>query len=230
MLQAWGLTEEGPRTASLLSWLFSKLIVPKFIDGTWSVFPDKDLRPECCGQKEDDFIPRGISWDFLTHFLTGALYLRDAGDTFQHFLKFQLHCTTFSGSQVNDQFCYLLLAPRRSFMGLGLTCSSNGKESACEAGDQDSIPGLGRSSGEGHGNPLQYSCLENSVDGKAWRATVCGVAQSQIRLTHMPSGLCQKRGTRAQCWCYYDNDDVSFIVDLILLLFFFCCCYSSIFY
>ena len=69
-------------------------------------------------------------------------------------------------------------------MGLGLTCSSYGKESACEAGDQDSIPGLGRSSGDGHGNPLQYSCLENSVDGKAWRATVCGVAQSGARLTH----------------------------------------------
>ena len=179
MLQAWGLTEEGPRTASLLSWLFSKLIVPKFIDGTWSVFPDKDLRPECCGQKEDDFIPRGISWDFLTHFLTGALYLRDAGDTFQHFLKFQLHCTTFSGSQVNDQFCYLLLAPRRSFMGLGLTCSSNGKESACEAGDQDSIPGLGRSSGEGHGNPLQYSCLGNSMDRGASQATSHRVAKSR---------------------------------------------------
>ena len=65
-------------------------------------------------------------------------------------------------------------------MVLGLTCSSNGKESACKAGDQDSIPGVGHSSGEGHGNPLQYSCLENCMDGKAWRATVRGVAQSQI--------------------------------------------------
>ena len=42
-----------------------------------------------------------------------------------------------------------------------LPCSSNGKESACEAGDQGSIPGLGSSSGEGNGNPLQYSGLEN---------------------------------------------------------------------
>ena len=41
---------------------------------------------------------------------------------------------------------------------------SDGKESACNAGDLDSIPGLGRSPEEGHGNPLQYSCLENPMD------------------------------------------------------------------
>ena len=41
---------------------------------------------------------------------------------------------------------------------------SDGKESACHAGDPGSIPGLGRSPGEGNGNPLQYSCLENSID------------------------------------------------------------------
>ena len=44
---------------------------------------------------------------------------------------------------------------------------SNGKESACNAGDPDSIPGSGRSPGEGNGNPLQYSCLENPMDGGA---------------------------------------------------------------
>ena len=59
-----------------------------------------------------------------------------------------------------------------------LPCSSNGKESACDAGDQGSIPGLGRSSGEGNGNPLQDSCLENSMDREAWQATVRGVAKS----------------------------------------------------
>ena len=48
----------------------------------------------------------------------------------------------------------------------------DGKESACSAGDQVSIPGLGRSPGEGNGNPLQYSCLENPMDGGAWQATV----------------------------------------------------------
>ena len=45
------------------------------------------------------------------------------------------------------------------------------------------IPGLGRSLGEGHGNPLQYSCLENPMDRGAWRATVHGVAESQTRLS-----------------------------------------------
>jgi len=46
-------------------------------------------------------------------------------------------------------------------------CSSNGKESAWDAGDQGLIPGLGRSSGKGNGNPLQYSCLENSMGREA---------------------------------------------------------------
>ena len=48
--------------------------------------------------------------------------------------------------------------------------------------DAGSIPGLGRSPGEGNGNPLQYSCLENPMDGGAWWATVHGVAKSQIQL------------------------------------------------
>ena len=60
---------------------------------------------------------------------------------------------------------------------------SDGKVSACNAGDLGSIPGLGRSPGEGNGNPLQYSCLENSVDGEAWWATVHGVAKSRTRLS-----------------------------------------------
>ena len=52
--------------------------------------------------------------------------------------------------------------------------SSGGKEAACHAGDPGSIPGLGRSPGEGNGNPLQYSCLENPMDRGAWQATVHG--------------------------------------------------------
>ena len=61
---------------------------------------------------------------------------------------------------------------------------SDGKASACNAGDLGSIPGLGRSPGEGNGNPLQYSCLENPTDGGAWLATVHGVAKSRTRLSN----------------------------------------------
>ena len=59
---------------------------------------------------------------------------------------------------------------------------SNGKESASNAGDSGSIPGLGSSPGEGKGNPLQYSCLESSMDRGTEKATVHGVTKSQTRL------------------------------------------------
>ena len=62
-------------------------------------------------------------------------------------------------------------------------CSSVGKESACSTGDPDSIPELGRSSGEGNGNPPQYPCLENLMDRGAWWVAVHGVAKSQAQLS-----------------------------------------------
>ena len=66
---------------------------------------------------------------------------------------------------------------------LGFPGGSDDKESTCNAGDLGSIPGLGRSPGEGHGSPLQCSCPENSMDRGAWRATVHGVRKSQTQLT-----------------------------------------------
>ena len=54
------------------------------------------------------------------------------------------------------------------------------KASACNAGDLGLIPGLGRYPGEGNGNPFQYSCLENPMDGGAWLATVHGVTKSRM--------------------------------------------------
>ena len=59
----------------------------------------------------------------------------------------------------------------------------SGKESACNVGDVGSIPGLGRSPGEGNGNPLQCSCLENPLDRGAWWATVHGVTKSQTQMS-----------------------------------------------
>ena len=55
---------------------------------------------------------------------------------------------------------------------------SVGKESACNAGDLDLNPGMGRSPGEGNGKPLQYSCLENPMDRGAWQATNHEVTES----------------------------------------------------
>ena len=66
---------------------------------------------------------------------------------------------------------------------VGFPCGSDGNMSVYNAGDPGSIPESGRSSGEGNGNPLQYSCVENSMDGEAWWATVHGVAKSRTRLS-----------------------------------------------
>ena len=88
--------------------------------------------------------------------------------------------------------CYLLV-----FATLGWLCpyltwvlflsdfpgGSDGKASVYSAGDPGSIPGLGRSPEEGNGTPLQYSCLENPMDGGAWWATVHGVTKSRTRLS-----------------------------------------------
>ena len=66
---------------------------------------------------------------------------------------------------------------------MGFSGGSEVKVSASNAGDLGLIPGLGRSPGEGNGNPAQYSCLENPIDRGAWWATVHGVAKSQTRLS-----------------------------------------------
>ena len=65
------------------------------------------------------------------------------------------------------------------FFLLGFPGGSEVKASACIAGNLGSIPGSGRLSGEGNGNPLQYSCLENLMDRRVWWAAVHGVAKSQ---------------------------------------------------
>ena len=61
---------------------------------------------------------------------------------------------------------------------MGFLGGSDGKDSACNAGDPGSVPESGRSPGEGNGYPLQYSCLENSMDRGAWQALVHGVTKA----------------------------------------------------
>ena len=78
---------------------------------------------------------------------------------------------------MSDRLDLLLM----SILTLDLLCifgGSNGKESACTVGDLGSIPGLGRSPGEGNGNPLQCLCLDKPMDRGAWWATVHGVSKS----------------------------------------------------
>ena len=74
--------------------------------------------------------------------------------------------------------------------------SSVGKESNCNAGDQGLIPGSGRFPGDGDGNPLQYSCLENPMDSGAWWATVHGVARIGHDLVTKPQYLLQRTVVR----------------------------------
>ena len=68
---------------------------------------------------------------------------------------------------------------------MGFPGGSDSKESACNAGDQGSIPGSGKSPEEGNGNPLLYSCLENPMDRRVWRSTVHEVTKSQTRLSNL---------------------------------------------
>ena len=83
--------------------------------------------------------------------------------------------------------------PSKSFPG-----GSDGKESACSVGDPGSIPGSGRSPGEGNGNPLQYPCLDNSMDRGAWQAGynpwTCKESDMTERL-HLPMQRIHGRGT-----------------------------------
>ena len=82
---------------------------------------------------------------------------------------------------------YTVIAQRKLTLNFSKTLAfpggSDGKEFACNAGDLGLTPGLGRSPGEGKGYPLQYFCLENSMDRGAWRSTVYRVAKSWTHLT-----------------------------------------------
>ena len=78
------------------------------------------------------------------------------------------------GSQGEKDKCFFL----HCFVLVSFPGVSEVKASVCNAGDLGSIPGLGRSPGEGNGNPLQYSCVENPMNGGAWWATVHGIAKS----------------------------------------------------
>ena len=97
---------------------------------------------------------------------------------------------------------------------MGFPGGSDGKESTCNVGDLGSIPKLGRSSGGGHGNPLQYSCLENSMDRGAWWATKspwgCKELDTTERLsTYVPEISIQSVQSFSHCLTLWDPTDCS---------------------
>ena len=104
----------------------------------------------------------------------------------------------------------------RKYLGLPRWLSS--KESACNAGDLGSIPGLGRSPGEGTGNPLQYSCLENPMEIGARWAAVHGVTKSQTWLSTHTGSICRRFltwqywlsyfGLKAQLKCHFPQESL----------------------
>ena len=88
-------------------------------------------------------------------------------------INLQFHLCLFIRYIYFYLFISLSLHSYKSF-----SCGSEGEESACNVGDPCLTFGLGRSPGEGNGNPLQYSCLENSMNRGAWQATVHGATES----------------------------------------------------
>ena len=107
----------------------------------------------------------------------------------KHLLRFTLLSKLFCHCSLSLR-CPLPHRPQLSFynvpVGTGASLGGpDGKESICNAGDVGSIPGSGRSPGEGNDHPLQYSCLRNSMDRGAWWAAAHGVTKDQTPLrTH----------------------------------------------
>ena len=112
---------------------------------------------------------------FLLHLYFGILY-------FDRYIILRKHYFYWDTAVIFTLTLYMCLST--VLLWCRHPCSSNGKESACNAGDPGLIPESGRSSGKGNGNPLQYFCLENPIDREAWRATVRGFAKSWTRLNN----------------------------------------------
>ena len=90
---------------------------------------------------------------------------------------------------------------------MGFPCGSAGKESSCNSGDLGSIPGLGRSPGEGKGSPLHYSCLKNSMDSIVHRVTKSGTQLSDFHFPLLYTEYCKsKRRKKSLQWSTWAKD------------------------
>ena len=146
-----------------------------------------------CGSRNNDllcdFLPKRWNHNFMSHVLIGwlqslSVYFVITKCGYNNVwinskLNLLILLTNFPLSQ--NYRCIVFVGiqsiSNASFL-LGFPDGSDGKESACNEGDTDSIPGSGRSPGEGNGNPLQYSWLENSMDRGSWWATFHGITKS----------------------------------------------------
>ena len=157
--------------------------------GTSQVAHGKESACQCRRHKRIRFDP--LEWEIAAHSSILAWKIPWTEETGGLHQSFQW---IFRTDFLSDWLVWSPCSPRdsqessptpqfKSISSLALPYSSNGKESACDAGDQGSIPGSGRSSGERKYNPLQYSCLENSMEREAWWAIVHGVTKSQTRLS-----------------------------------------------
>ena len=118
----------------------------------------------------------------------------------RNFLKIYCSFFLFTENRVREVEKYKMVENRFEFEMwlLGFSGGSDGEESACNAGDSGSVCGLGSSPAEGNGNPLQYSCLENSMDRGAWWAPV----QSETRLNDWAHTQCSMHSFGG-CFCIY---------------------------
>ena len=140
------------------------------------------------------FLSTGLQHLWLGLFLSILFFLKQLYTGSSSLFVFLIVCRQFIKVQqisvlivypptlLNLLFSQLFDGSFRIFQGF--PGGSEVKASACNAGDSGSIPELGRSPGEGNGNPLQYSCLENPMERGAWQATVHGVAKSRTRLSN----------------------------------------------
>ena len=119
------------------------------------------------------------------------------------------HRVGHDGSDLAAAVFYCMVLPSGSVV----------KNSPASAGDAGLIPELGRTPGEGNGNPLQYSCLENPRDGVAWWAAIYGVAQSRTRLKRLSSSSSIQKMTIKKMQSKTKNSLISLIFYIILFYF-----------
>ena len=152
---------------------------------TWTVGTRSPKRWPChVSVSPREAVPRGTERD-LTGKGVGSTHW--AGRTLRRGPGKEAEKGTYHLPPLGRRFSPWLVLQNLVSTPTGASSAAEGKAPACNAGDAGSIPGLGSSPGEGNGNPLQYPCLENPTDGRAWWAKVHGITKSRTRLSELTS-------------------------------------------